>query len=87
MKFWRVLNGYLKVFWYFLKLIVIICKCLLMFWDEMFGEFIFLCYILGKNENNFKYFLVVFKFFIVLGVDIVLCFFNYLFLLKLFDNC
>ena len=52
----------------------------------MLGEPTFLRHTPGKNENNFKYFLVVFKLSIVLGVDIVLRLLNHLPLLKLFDN-
>lgn len=52
----------------------------------MLGEPTFLGHTPRKNENNFKYFLVVFKLSIVLGVDIVLRLLNHLPLLKLFDN-
>ena len=52
----------------------------------MLGEPTFLRHTPRKNENNFKYFLVVFKLSIVLGVDIVLRLLNHLPLLKLFDN-
>lgn len=44
----------------------------------MLGEPTFLRHTPRKNENNFKYFLVVFKLSIVLGVDIVLRLLNHL---------
>lgn len=86
MKFWRAFNGHSKALRYFLKLIATICKCLPTPWDEMLGEPTFLRHTPRKNENNFRYFLVVFKLSIVLGVDIVLRLLNHLPLLKLFDN-